>query len=294
MALPVLVISLSDAPERRAQASAQLDDAGIPFRFLDALTGEAARQTGAYGSCDERRWVLHTGRQPTAGEIGCFASHREAWRICAQSGTAGLVMEDDFRLLPGFEQALGWVEQRVDEFGFIRLQTETRARKRRVCRCGEFTLWRYVKAPHSMMCYGLSPAVARELLRHSEILCEPVDVFVKRYWAHGRTLYGLTPYTVEESELSRSSCIGGRPKSRKPPAIASSRLLIRAGWLVQRLATAARLEAQDWLRQLSVLVESGIVPARVAEPVNAADLKSVLRKELRVRIPPRAPTKTDT
>ncbi|HEX5787752.1 MAG TPA: glycosyltransferase family 25 protein [Woeseiaceae bacterium] len=253
-----MVISLADALERRRQAAWQLGEQGLDFRWLDALRGAAAQQQGSFEVIDEIRWILHTGRRPTPGEIGCFASHRLAWQQCVAAGQPILVMEDDFRLLPGFRPALEWLEELVGEYGFVRLQTETRARKRLVRRRGDLSLWRYTKVPHSMMCYGISPAAAQAFLRQTVQICEPVDVFVKRYWAHGQAVYGIMPYSVEESGLSRSTSIAGRAKSRKSPAVALARFGTRLNWLCRRLICAAGYELRPLAERVRRLAGRGI------------------------------------
>lgn len=255
----IVVISLADALERRRQAARQLGEQGLDFRWLDAVRGAAALQEGEFAGVDEERWVLHTGRSPTPGEIGCFASHRRAWQLCVETGLPFLVMEDDFRLLPGFRPALEWLENLVAEYGFVRLQTETRARKRLVRRRGDLTLWRYTKVPHSLMCYGISPAVARAFIEQTTRISEPVDVFVKRYWAHGQPLFGITPYSVEESGLSRSTCIKGRAKARKSPAVALARFGTRLNWLCRRLICAAGYELRPLAERVRRL--AGLDPA---------------------------------
>jgi glycosyl transferase family 25 len=150
-------------------------------------------------------------------------------------------MEDDFQLLPGFVGAVEQVAENIDNFGFIRLQSETRAKKQRVAERGGYTLWRYTKMPHSTMCYSLAPAVAQNLIEQTRAICEPVDVFIKKFWVHGQPIYGLTPYTVTESTLSQQTYILHREKVPKGFGRSTRRFLRKCSWEIERIRAARRM-----------------------------------------------------
>jgi glycosyl transferase family 25 len=152
-----------------------------------------------------------------------------------------MIMEDDFQLLPGFAGAVEQVAQNISERGFIRLQSETRAKKQRVAARGDYTLWRYTKVPHSCMCNSMTPEVARNLIEQTRAIYEPVDVFIKRFWVHGQTIYGLTPYTVTESSLSQETSILQREKVKKGIRRSTKRFLRKCGWEFERIRAARRM-----------------------------------------------------
>ena len=231
--MKVFVISLPEAQERRRSAARQLLAHGIAFEFFDAVTGGEAL-AGAIEGCRDADWLLNTGRIVTAAEIGCFASHRALWRHCAAQCEPLLILEDDFRVLDGFGAAVEEVRGLVGACGFVRLQSERRAKHRSVRTCGRFRLVRYTKAPHSMMCYAISPDVAARFAALTRVIDAPVDVFVKRFWEHQRALYGLMPYTIAESPLCEATCIPGRCKSGKTIATAARRLLRKCEWEILR------------------------------------------------------------
>ena len=234
--IDVLVISLDDATERRQSATRQLGALGIPFRFFDAVRGDSAFEQGLLEDCDRRRWLLNCGRQPTPGEFGCYASHRQLWKFCADHGRPVLVMEDDFKLLDEFTDAIEQAEKHISDYGFLRLQTETRARSTHVASAGTFDVLRYTYAPHSLMCYAITPEVARRWYALTANASAPIDVFVKKFWEHGQPLYGLRPYTVTESALSIATSIRGRDRPKKTIEISIRRFLNKVGWHFRRLA----------------------------------------------------------
>lgn len=231
----VYVINLPRDETRRKAAERQLQEAGVSYQMFPAIDGPSARLLFE-DHYDSFSCVLNTGRTMTDGEFGCFASHRELWQIAAATNEAILVLEDDFTLQHGFSEALAEVEANIEEFGFIRLQTDLRAHKRRVKDCGRFRLSRFTKAPHATLCYAISPAAARRFIEKTRIIDAPVDVFIKKFWIHEQPLFALTPYTVVTSELALQSTIAGRVKDRKPVRVAVLRFMTKCDWYVRRFS----------------------------------------------------------
>ena len=239
--MKIFVISLPDATARRERAARQLGELGLAFEFFDAMRGEQVIAEGYFERCDEQEWLLNTGHPMSLGEVGCFASHRSMWQKCVALGEPLMIMEDDFQLLPGFADAVAQVAETIADRGFIRLQSETRARKQRVAERGDFTLWRYTKVPHSCMCNSLTPEVAQKLIEQTRAIYEPVDVFIKKFWVHRQPIYGLTPYTVTESTLSQQTYILHREKVPKGFGRSTRRFLRKCSWEFKRIRAARRL-----------------------------------------------------
>ncbi len=231
--LPIYVISLADAEDRRAQARAQFARQSVDFQFFDALNGEEGLTL--FDSCDDETFVLHTGRVTTAGEIGCFASHKALWQRCADADVAIMIMEDDFTLTDDFTRAVAATDALIDELGLMRLQDERRGVSKPVLQFGEFQLERYTKTPHCAMCYAITPALARRLLALHKVYYAPVDVVMKHVWTFDNPMYCLTPYTVTGSELSFDSMIGDRDKCSKGFGMRCRRTMLKCGWQWKRL-----------------------------------------------------------
>lgn len=239
--MKIFVISLPDALERRERAARQLGELGLAFEFFDAMRGEQVMADGYFDGCDEEEWLLNTGHPMSLGEVGCFASHRSMWQKCVELGEPIMIMEDDFQLLPGFADAVEKVAGNISDCGFIRLQSETRAKKQRVAALGDYTLWRYTKVPHSCMCNSVTPEVAQNLVEQTNAIYEPVDVFIKKFWVHGQTIFGISPYTVTESTLSQETYILHREKVPKGFVRSTRRFLRKCSWEAQRIRAARRM-----------------------------------------------------
>ena len=249
----VFVINLEKDNVRRLAAERQLNEAGIPFSMYTAIEGSDAR-AGSFDGCDEFACLMNIGRFLTDGEYGCFASHRNLWQISADNDEPLLIFEDDFCLQQGFGEAVREVERNIDDFGFIRLQTDLRGKKRRVKDCGRFRLSRFAKAPHCMLCYAISPRVARTFMEKTRVIDAPVDVFVKKFWEHEQALFALTPYTVVTSELALDSTITGRVKGKKPFLLAALRFLTKCDWYTRRFLfnlRSLRGENKQYRRMIS-------------------------------------------
>ena len=229
----IFIISLANCEQRREHATEQMQSVGVEFEFFDAIGGENALCEHFDGYC-EQTFIRNTGRVASQGEVGCYASHAALWQKCIDMNEPIIIMEDDFQLLAGFHAALAVLSKNIAELGYIRLQSETRAKKRELRAVGDFTLWRYTKFPHSAMCYAITPSAAKALQGTSKVFTAPVDVDVKKFWEHGQPMYGITPYTVTESALSAESNINNRIKVAKSWGMRLERVRTKAAWSLRR------------------------------------------------------------
>lgn len=86
-----LVINLTRDTKKLADMTSALQQQGVPFERLDAVDGSKVQRSAS--SC---------GRLCTDGMLGCFESHRKAWRTVVDRRLAcALVLEDDVRLHEG-------------------------------------------------------------------------------------------------------------------------------------------------------------------------------------------------
>lgn len=231
----VIVISLREATARRAHVAKLLDATGTVYEFFDAITGEQAIDAGEFSDIDAAEFLVNTGRRITAGEIGCFASHRRIWQRCAATRSPVIILEDDFELVGDFAAAIRATERLLPTSGFIRMHTDIRGRKHPVWRDAGISLHRFTKPPHGLMAYALTPRVAQSFVEQTATLAMPVDVFTKRYWDHGFAMYALLPYTFTHSKHHQSTTIRGRRRTSKPLAVAVRRFTYRCVWQWQRL-----------------------------------------------------------
>ena len=247
----VYVINLETSVERRARLGQLLAALGVEHEFFRAIDGRAGAT--AFEACDVRQYQLNTGRMPSDGEVGCYASHLRLWQRCAAANESLVVMEDDAEPQPAFAAALEVARGLIARYGFLRFEYDgpgQPARTRPLETVGAFTAHYFVKYPYGAMCYALSPPVARAFVAASRELRAPVDQFIKRCWELGQPLYGLLPYTVREGPLAAASTIRARTKETLPPALRARRMLHRLSTRLRRIAFNQRwLHAPTVARQ---------------------------------------------
>jgi glycosyl transferase family 25 len=91
-----IVINLKQASQRRRMMAAQLEWPGMPaYEFLDAVDGRLLDPVVCRTIYDEAAAIRHK-RPLTAPEIGCAASHLQAYRrMLEQDLPVALILEDD-------------------------------------------------------------------------------------------------------------------------------------------------------------------------------------------------------
>ncbi|WP_090140472.1 glycosyltransferase family 25 protein [Limnohabitans sp. DM1] len=89
------VVNLDRSPERLARISVQLQQANIEFCRFAAVDGSKIDWRSP-NMLDIQSYHRHHGKEPTAGEVGCFASHVGLMRTFLEGPHAYcLVLEDD-------------------------------------------------------------------------------------------------------------------------------------------------------------------------------------------------------
>lgn len=92
--IPVYVISLARAPDRRPAISDHLTQLGIEFEIVDAVDGRALSEEFLAS-------VTAPGVTLSPGMIGCNLSHFDlSKRLIASRADVALFLEDDARLDP--------------------------------------------------------------------------------------------------------------------------------------------------------------------------------------------------
>lgn len=238
--MKTFVISLQRSDDRRAGVHAQFTRLRMPYRFFDAVEGNA-NASRHFLRFDRRLYRLNTYRDPRPGEIACYASHLELWKYSARTNEAIVVLEDDCQLEPDFPAAMQAVERLIDRFGFIRLQSPTRHRRLRVGQSahrlldtGAFELYYLARVPLCLTGYAIAPQTAAKLAAASTTLTAPVDKFAQRTWEHGAPMYGLEPASVTLSPLADTSTIGDRSVRQRGARDMLARARYKLGCTIRR------------------------------------------------------------
>ena len=207
--LTIFVISLKQATERRDAIRKQFDLFGYECTVVDGIDG--AEGIAHFKEHNRLAYLFNAGRKATTGEIGCYASHKSVWKLCAESNLPVVVLEDDAQLHDGFAEAMELVSQEIYKYGFIRLEPNNRGAVEvfRSNSAGrkQFSIGYCRRYPFCATAYAISPTVARAFIKRSAKLTAPVDVFIKNFWSHRQPLYALSPACAYPGPLRNESYI---------------------------------------------------------------------------------------
>lgn len=210
--IPILVISLQRAHERRRLMRAQLELPGMPpYRFLDALDARAAGAERLAGLADRAASLRHIGRQLTATEIACAHSHLQAYEhILASRLPAAIVLEDDVLLSCQFTTVVGRVLPMIDP---TQRQVVLLSHMDRYSAWGGRPVDRLrtlypVYEAYGAHAYLITASAAKSMLERLRPLHTMADDW--RYFAMAGVteVRGLVPYLVGTSPLANDSQIG--------------------------------------------------------------------------------------
>ena len=213
--MPVYVISLARAKERRANMRRRLDSLTADYEIVNAVDGEAL-DISQYG--DRLRadlWRQMRRREPTRGEIGCYLSHCQLWeRIAAGENECALVLEDDAVWSDDFAEVVAGVVNCQWRWGLV-LLSHSAARPHDFALCelqGGRKLVRHRHPGINAAAYLMRPAAARKIAEHCHIIREPVDYLYRQYWRHGADVYHVDPPPVWQDETPTQVQGGAKDK----------------------------------------------------------------------------------
>lgn len=201
MKAKAFIIHLARSTARKAQVTRIKAACPLDAEVIAAVDGQAL-------SAAERAAVyvpsLHRPRYPfrlNKGEIGCFLSHRLAWKtIIARDLDAGLIIEDDVEITPEtFANALDLALAHISKHGLIQFQVRTiKNPGATIARSESAALMRPDIAPLRMSCSLYSRAAAMRLLEFTRSFDRPIDSSLQLTWENGISPLIAVPSGVAE------------------------------------------------------------------------------------------------
>lgn len=213
----LIVINLDRSSERLMQVREQLESRGLSFHRLaatDARTLPESERDRYYSAALNRS----THDQPLfPGEIACYISHLRAWQLILDQGwDYAVILEDDVRLAPNFEQALDQLASLPLDWDVMKLgSTSTKPIIKATPVGGGLTLCSYAKVPICTVGEAVSRRGAEKLLARRIPFGRPVDVDLQYTWETGIEVYGLEPYCTAPEEEAASEIWGSAPRKKR-------------------------------------------------------------------------------
>ncbi|GAA0559943.1 glycosyltransferase family 25 protein [Rheinheimera aquimaris] len=212
---PVWLINLDSNPERYKSAAEQLDKLGFQAERFSAIYGKNLSEQ-AINACYDSKLNREKFRRPlSAGEIGCYLSHRTLWqRMVDEQIPLALILEDDIDLEAEFVTVLQKISQ-LDNWDMIKLADDRDGKGEQKLALGDgYELVNFAKVPNCTTGYALTLQGAKKLLSRPRFF-RPVDVDLQFYPELGLSVYSILPYRLWsasrfESEIDKMS--GGSRK----------------------------------------------------------------------------------
>lgn len=211
--IETFVIHLARATGRRAQVDKLLSGTPYPSRILPAVDGSnvSAKDRSKFVA-EAPMFLPHYPFSLNAGEYGCFQSHRSVWQaVIDEDLDAGLILEDDVALQPGFEAALALAVQHIGALGYIQFQVRPVEGGEIVAQGADVRLIKPRVTPLRTSAQLVSQDAARVLLEKSKQFDRPVDTFLQCHWHTGLRLACVVPSGVTD----RTAETGGSTISSK-------------------------------------------------------------------------------
>ena len=210
----IFVLSLRTSNARRQRVGGALDQLGIHYQFVDALSPDDLSEEDwlKVNALKTRRLKGYTLTDP---EIACYFSHIKLWKWCVETGQNALILEDNIALTETF---LAGLDQLPSLDGclfpplFIKIAA-TRSQKSFMTYCdldNGLRLGRYPQRTAGTCGYMMMPDAAKLLLQRSDEILFPVDDYMEKGWMHGVAHLNLYPDLVVRDRVP--STIGGKRK----------------------------------------------------------------------------------
>ena len=193
--LQVLVISLRRSLDRRAKVEQELQKTSLPWTFLDAVDGSALQSPLPEYNPLRVKWLQ--GYELTPNEIGCYLSHKKAWKRCVEENIPTLIFEDDFVLTPEFDHVISALLSSQNSWSFIRLQGLYEVSYQDISLIDGVHLVKNIGDAVGATAYLLKPEIAHALINQSAYIYEPVDHFLEHQKKHGLEFLAVRPYPVD-------------------------------------------------------------------------------------------------
>ncbi len=197
--IKIFVISLKDAYSRREKAIQSLNETNLSWDFLNAIDGRKLNESPPEYNAKKVTRLL--GFELTAGEIGCFLSHKKAWQNCIDSNQVTLILEDDFLLKSHFLETLNIAINKYQDWDIFRLQALSETPSKLLADFGSLKIVKNMQDPLASAGYLIKPSGARKLLENSSQIFEPIDHFLEHTKFHKAKIVAVKPYAVEVNQL---------------------------------------------------------------------------------------------
>lgn len=203
MNIPVYVISLARAYERRANISARLNDAGVRYEIVDAVDGRTLDLETLGGRLRNDVAYKRYQHRLTKNEIGCFLSHYNLWaRMLSERIPCALILEDDACWTRGFFDVVEALPACDWHWEYVLLSGgKPRPVESELCELPHgHRLVRHHRPGWTAAAYLMSLDGAKKAHRQCHTIDGHADGTMRQYWRFGLAFYEVTPAPAYQSD----------------------------------------------------------------------------------------------
>lgn len=197
------VVNLDRSPDRLKRISGQLKNADIDFFRFAAVDGSTLDWRSP-AILDVQSYHRHHGKEPTAGEVGCFASHVGVMRAFLEGNHAYcLVLEDD-AIVPADLRKV--VEELIASpaCGDMTMLYGNRpglAVKTASLGDGKHDVVGYFGKQTGTVAYLINRKAARAYVDHLLPMRLPIDHAFGQPWAFAIRMRGVRPFPIQTGQF---------------------------------------------------------------------------------------------
>jgi glycosyl transferase, family 25 len=218
MTPPVYLINLKKSPERLAKSTKRLAEQKIDFLRVEGVLGQELTEEEINQHYSKELNVSQYHTPLTKGQIGCYLSHRKAWRFIAEGDADfGIILEDDFILSGSLAAAIECIETLDFPWGLIKLaayQSRERAIAFQKAISDDFKLVVHAKPMSGGAATALTKEAAKKLLLATNKFGRPCDTDIQHFWETQVSVLSLMPFPVAQ-DMSFESTISAKKITRK-------------------------------------------------------------------------------
>lgn len=213
--IPIYIISLQSAHDRRANIEKQFMGQNLSFNFFNAVNGRDGHKL--FEKYNEKKTYLCKGYKMNAGQLGCYASHYLLWEKCIQDNTPMIVIEDDvvidFDILKKFIKKSITIPERYECIRLFRNMSNRYAETTDLD-FGDFVINKYNRGHLRATGYYITPSGAKKFLGASSEWFLPVDLYMDRFWVNKVECFGIKPFCFDQDSTFESSISTNKTRAK--------------------------------------------------------------------------------
>lgn len=206
--LPIFIISLAEATERRQRMTDIMNSLGLEFEFIDAVDGRKSPplEQDIYNA---KKRLKCFGKHLTGGEIGCTLSHKFLYeKIVNENIEQALIFEDDIIIHPHFLETLQEILKMPVPFEMIRFLSSPKLERLKLRPVYQFknnhTLTRHTGMPGGSHATLVTKQAAEKMLKNIQHIAYPIDAILGRSWKTHINWYTVRPGLVAQDRAIES------------------------------------------------------------------------------------------